>query len=177
MPAQPLPEADLAEVMHHAREAFLHLWRARIFITGGTGFFGKWLLESMIYANRELRLNVRATVLTRNAEAFRRAAPHIATSPDITVLQGNVRDFAFPRGAFTHVLHAAADSTGRQTSQPGGELTRTILEGTRRVLEFADRSGAGRMLYVSTGAVYGRSTPLLQTPASYLDTHPPSPPH
>jgi dTDP-glucose 4,6-dehydratase len=172
MPSKPLPEADLAEVTQHAREAFLHMWRANLFLTGGTGFFGKWLLESLLYANRELRLHLQATLLTRNAEAFRRSAPHIANDPDVTLLEGDVRSFAFPRGAFTHIVHGAADSTGRQTTQPENELAETIVEGTRRVLEFADGTGAGRLLFLSTGAVYGRSTPLLQTPESYLDTHP-----
>jgi dTDP-glucose 4,6-dehydratase len=40
------------------------------------------------------------------------------------------------------------------------ELYASIADGTRRILEFAKASGAGRMLYVSSGAVYGRSTPL-----------------
>lgn len=177
MHPRPLPEAELEEVLQHAREAFLHLWRARLFITGGTGFFGHWLLESLLLANRELRLQLHVTLLTRDAEAFRRHAPHIANDPDVTLLEGDVRSFAFPRGAFTHILHAAADSTGGQTSQPEGELAKTIVAGTRRVLEFADRKGVNRLLYLSTGAVYGRSTALLQTPESYLETNPaPLPP-
>jgi len=52
-PAKPLPREDLDHVLAHTR----HLWpEARnqsFFITGGTGFFGMWLLETLAHANDE----------------------------------------------------------------------------------------------------------------------------
>ena len=40
-----------------------YLWdefkNTQIFITGGTGFFGTWILESFIWANKELNLNTK----------------------------------------------------------------------------------------------------------------------
>jgi nucleoside-diphosphate-sugar epimerase len=180
MPAQPLPPEDLTHILTHARDSFLTFASKNIFITGGTGFFGHWLLESLLHANRELSLNIRATVLTRNAAAFRAKSPHIADDPSITLLEGDITTFAFPaqRPAHTHILHAATDSGGQQASRTPEALYEDILAGTRRVLDFARHTGARRLLYTSTGAVYGRSTTLLHTPETYLDTHAPTlPPH
>jgi dTDP-glucose 4,6-dehydratase len=167
MPSPPLPEQDLDHVLTHAREAFLALRDARIFLTGGTGFFGHWLLESLLHADRALTLNVRVTVLTRNVAAFRTVSPHIASHPAITLLEGDIRTFAFPAEPHTHIVHAATDSGGQQAGRSPAELYNDILNGTQRVLDFAHQTDATRLLYVSTGAVYGRSTTLLHTPETF----------
>ena len=172
MPAKPLAHEDLAHVLEHARDSFASLRGARLFITGGTGFFGHWLLESLLHANRELALNIRATVLTRNPASFAAKSPHIAADPALTFLAGDIATFAFPTESHTHILHAATDSTGSQTSLAPGELAASILAGTQHVLDFAQHTAAQRLLYTSTGAVYGRSTTLLHTPETYPDTNP-----
>jgi len=167
MAPKPLPDEDLAHILTHARESFVALKDARLFITGGTGFFGHWLLESLLHADRELSLNIHATVLTRSASSFQNKAPHIANDPAITLLEGDIRTFPLPAEPHTHILHAATDSGGQQANRPAYELAESILEGTRRVLLFARETGATRLLYTSTGAVYGRSTTLQHTPETY----------
>jgi nucleoside-diphosphate-sugar epimerase len=167
MPTKPLPSEDLAHILTHAREAFDELRNAKLFLTGGTGFFGHWLLESLLRAHLEFSLNIRITVLTRNAEAFRAKSPHIANNPAVTLLEGDIRAFAFPVQPHTHILHAATDSGGQQASRTPQDLYNDILAGTQRVLDFAKHTGASRLLYTSTGAIYGRSTTLLHTPETF----------
>ncbi len=150
---KPLPAEDLTHILTHARPAFASLKDARLFITGGTGFFGHWLLESLLHANQSLALNAHATVLTRNAAAFRNKSPDVANHPAITLLEGDIRTFAFPTQPHTHILHAATDTVTADSST----LAASILEGTARVLAFAHHSGARRLLYTSSGAVYGRN--------------------
>ena len=163
--SKPLPSEDLDHILTHTRDIFASLDGARIFITGGTGFFGHWLLESLLHAIRELHLNIRATVLTRNALAFTHKAPHIAQDPAITLLEGDMRTFTFPTEPHTHILHAATDSTVRTTE---ADLAASILAGTQRILAFASHSQLGtrnpqldskplRLLFISSGAVYGRN--------------------
>ncbi len=150
-----LPQNDLQQILEQARPAFQELRGSKIFVTGGTGFFGHWLLESLLHSNRELGLQARATVLTRSAAAFQRKAPHIAKDPAITLLEGDIKTFPFPAEAHTHVLHAATDTVGNGAAPY--ELAEAILEGTRRTLQFALHTGATRFLLTSSGAVYGRN--------------------
>ena len=157
MQPRPLPNDDLQHVLDLAYQPLQSLHNARLFITGGTGFFGHWLLESLLHANRELSLGLRVTALTRSAAGFRKKAPHIAQDAAITLLEGDIRVFSFPAEPHTHIVHAAADSTGAQANAPAYQLAESIVEGTRRVLQFATAAGAARLLYVSSGAVYGRS--------------------
>jgi nucleoside-diphosphate-sugar epimerase len=111
-----------------------------------------------LWANRRLRLNASATVLTRDAEAFRAKAPHLAEDRAVELVSGDVRTFEFPAGGFSQVIHAAADtSVGRHANQPLAVLD-TLVEGTWRALDFAVHCGASQFLLLSSGAVYGRQT-------------------
>jgi dTDP-glucose 4,6-dehydratase len=168
MTARPLAPEDLDHVLAHAEPAFLALKDASLFLTGGTGFFGHWLLETLLHANRELALNLDTTVLTRDPAVFRAKSPHLALDPAVTLLAGDIRTFPLPAMRFTHILHAATDSG--PTQDPS-----TILPGTQRILTLAAASPSARLLYVSSGAVYGRSTNRLFTPEDFpLPTLPPA---
>lgn len=149
-----LPKRDLSWILEKVCQDFERLRGARLFITGGTGFFGRWLLGSLCYANIHLNLDIRAVVLTRDPEGFLARAPDFATDPTVELWKGDVRWFEFPKGYFTHIIHGATD-----TSQSGArnplELIETIVNGTRHVLEFARYSRVSRLLYLSSGAVYG----------------------
>ncbi len=158
MPNRPLPADDLRHILQQTRDLVTELRGSRIFLTGGTGFFGHWLLESLLHANHELGLDLHATVLTRDAARFRRRSPHITDNAAIHLLEGDSQTFPFPGERHTHVVHAATDSGGQQTQQPAHALAESILAGTRRTLEFALSTGAQRFLYTSTGAIYGRSS-------------------
>ena len=73
----PLAE-DLDHVLAYTGDIWPELRGARLFLTGGTGFFGCWLLESFAWACDRLGLNATATVLTRSPQAFHRKSPHLA---------------------------------------------------------------------------------------------------
>ncbi len=165
-------EQDLDHILNHTRGLWEELRGARLFLTGGTGFFGCWLLESFTWANDRLGLGAEAVVLTRNPEAFHKKAPHLAAHPAVRLYAGDVRDFAFPPGAFSHVIHAATDVGNRRGApeQPMETLD-TIVTGTRRVLDFAAACGTPKLLLASSGTVYGRQQPeLTHLPETYSST-------
>ena len=144
---------DLEHIASETRGLWEELRGERVFLTGGTGFFGCWLGESFCHVNRELGLGARATVLSRHPAKFRAKCPHLAADPAITLHAGDVRDFEFPAGEFKYVIHAATETTGKQAAE---DLLSTILAGTERTLKFAGQCGARKFLLTSSGAVYGR---------------------
>ena len=167
MSARPLPNQDLDHILAHTRDLFPAIAGARLFLTGGTGFFGHWILESLLRANHYLQLRVQTTVLTRSIDRFRAKAPHLADDPAVTLLEGDIRTFPFPTEPHTHIIHAATDSGDQGINRPAYQLAESILEGTRHTLRFALATGASRLLFTSTGAVYGRSAPIPAIPETY----------
>src|ERR1035438_5887936 len=106
-----LAAVDLDHVLAHTPGVWDELRDARLFVTGGTGFFGCWLLESFAWACDSLQLEATMTVLTRSPEAFRAKAPHLADHRSIRLLQGDVRSFDYPAGRFTHLIHGATQTS------------------------------------------------------------------
>ena len=53
---------DLEHVLSRTQGAWEGLRGQSLFVTGGTGFFGRWLLESFAHANAALDLNARMVV-------------------------------------------------------------------------------------------------------------------
>jgi nucleoside-diphosphate-sugar epimerase len=153
---RPLPARDLDHVLEHTKGLWEELRGARLFVTGGTGFFGRWMLETLLRANEDLRLGAKATMLTRDPLAFAAAAPHVARHPAVKLLGGDVKSFEFPSIACTHVLHMATETAleGSRTSSFD-----TALRGTARVLDFAAANGVQSLLLTSSGAVYGTQPP------------------
>ena len=49
-----LPQQDMDHVLAHTTGLWEDLRGQSIFLTGGTGFVGTWLLESLLWANDRL---------------------------------------------------------------------------------------------------------------------------
>ena len=130
----------------------------RVFITGGTGFFGKSMLD--LRSRSDALREDEWTILSRDPDAFRARNPQFAALPGVGFVRGDVRDFS-AAGRFDCIIHAA---TAAVTTLSDEEMSSTILEGTRHVIDFAHRCGAGRILFTSSGAVYGPQTaPVAET--------------
>lgn len=149
--------ADLEHILGHTGELWEDLRGKHLFITGGTGFFGRWLLESFSWANEVFGLNASALVLSRHPEAFKIKSPELASNPAIRFHAGDVRYYDFPEGEFSHIIHAATTSAAATFNKEDALVKfDTTVEGTRRTLDFATRCGAEKVLVTSSGAVYGR---------------------
>lgn len=158
---------DLDHILAHTAGIWDAFRGQSLFLTGGTGFVGTWLVESFAWANDCLDLDAKAIVLTRNPDAFRAKAPYGANHPSVELLEGRLKDFAFPEYRCAFVIHAATDQAPPSEDEPTGTFDRE-LAGTRRVLFLARICHAKRVLFTSSGAVYGKQPPhLTQVPEEY----------
>ena len=167
----PLAAADLEHVLQHTADVWPVLAGRRLFITGGTGFFGCWLLETLLAAKQRLGLGVDATVLSRDPAAFARRMPHLAGgarwvrgsavdfTPELVARELGVKP---ERLAFDAVIHLATEADNARTVADPAAAVDAIAGSTRRALEFAAAVGARRFLFTSSGSVYGRQPPEME---------------
>jgi nucleoside-diphosphate-sugar epimerase len=156
-----LPTDDLAAILRLGEREWAGLRGARVFLTGGTGFFGRWLVASLAGANEELGLDLKLTVFSRHLAGFFERYPDIVRHPAIRFQEGDVIGLAPGPEPHDFIIHAATDTLGVVTSAQEKARAGSIVEGTRRVLEFTRHSGATRMLNLSSGGVYGAAAATL----------------
>jgi dTDP-glucose 4,6-dehydratase len=147
---------DLEFIAANTQGLWDELRGERVFITGGTGFFGCWLVESFCFVNHLLSLGAHATILTRNPEAFALKCPHLASDSVVALHAGDVRSFSFPEGEFRYIIHAATQASAEQAAEAPLEMLSTIIAGTERTLQFAAARGTKKFLLTSSGAIYGK---------------------
>jgi nucleoside-diphosphate-sugar epimerase len=164
-----LHATDLREVLDTVHPRWEKLRGQKILVTGGTGIIGKWLIETLLHANSALELDVSIYLLSRAPDSFRARYPTLAADRHLTLLHGDVRTFELPkRSHFSHVIHAATDVVNPAS---GLDTLDTCFNGTRRVIAQARAAGAQRMLFLSSGAVYGKTpTELHSIPEDFQGT-------
>lgn len=113
------------------------------------------MLEALRAAAGRWGLDVEVTVLTRDPAAFARRAPHLTGHPGFRFVAGDVLRLVPDGERYTHVLHAGTDASADLNLDNPLKMFDTVLTSTRRALDVAVASGAGRFLFFSSGAVYG----------------------
>lgn len=149
----PLAPDDLISIAERLQPLWRDLDGAHLLLTGGSGFWGTWLLESCLWAADTLGFDVTVDLLTRDPSRFSARSAHLASHPRVRLLAGDVTQFR-ASAPYTHLLHLATDSSGPQTSDAPLAYFDTIVAGTRAVLEAA-RTTKARVLLASSGMVYG----------------------
>ncbi len=151
-----LLESDLTEIYTLSQGNFEKLKGKKLFITGGTGFFGKWLIESIAYANKKLSHPIEVTSTSRNPDAFYKRYPYFKTIQNLNLLKGDLCQSSPIIEECDYIIHAAADvrvnlTESEKTSYLANE--EAILESVKKM---AKEHSVSRILYISSGAVYGK---------------------
>lgn len=148
-------EDDLNLVLKNTVNSWKEIKNKTIFITGGTGFFGIWLIMSFIFINRKLKLDSNAIILTRDKNKFLSKYPWLIQYSEISFLEGDITHFEFIGGQIDYIIHAATEASVKLNIEEPLEMFETVVNGTKRVLEFARIKKVSSFLLTSSGAVYG----------------------
>lgn len=132
----------------------------KIFLTGGTGFIGHALTQSM------LKLGWEVTVLARNPDQAARV-------PGATYVKGDILDPKRLREVmqgFDCVIHNAGRFATGLNRREQQEMRRINVEGTNHVLEIAHENKIPRTVYVSTVGIYSDTEQVLRD-ETYVRQH------
>jgi len=126
-----------------------------LLITGGSGFFGKSLLDAFARGRLAPYGVSRVIAVARHASSLRSDAPDLLRERvdviDVDVLRLNTLFGA------DLIIHAAASSDAARYKVDAASERDIIVEGTQRIVTLAESAQPKpKLLYVSSGAVYGR---------------------
>jgi UDP-glucuronate decarboxylase len=124
----------------------------RIFLTGATGFIGKWLVGYLLYASEVEGLHCSLTILSRDPEKFQRLFPYLRGRKAVRYWTGDIRSLGTSQEEFDLLIHAALDVSVKQLPI---DIFDSGIVGTKNVLDFAESARVKRLLFLSSGAVYG----------------------
>jgi len=147
---------DINDAVELLNDEWAFFRNAKIFVTGGTGFIGKWLLNILAEANQRHCLNLSLDILSRSPDAFVKAYPRLLEKNKINLLAGNILDLKAGSKKYDIVIHAATDASADLNENNPAAMFDTVVSGTQRVLEFCRQVCEGPILFMSSGAVYGQ---------------------
>jgi nucleoside-diphosphate-sugar epimerase len=130
----------------------------RISVTGATGFLGRYIVARLASAGHSLRCWHRTSSDLGGFEPFARSVEWVPGG------LGNVGTEDALVGGCDAVVHAALDRPDPARGFRGAEgdlvsFVETNVVGTLRLIESAKRAGAGRFVFISTGAVHEKIAP------------------
>jgi len=128
-----LIDKDLNNILLNTSKLWQQVKNKKIFLSGGTGFFGTWILKSFLLANKELKLNSEIKVLTRNIYNHKNKYPELHEDNSISYIEDDIRNFSFPLEDFSYIIHAAT-TNAEETFNNQDPMTKydTIVQGTKK---------------------------------------------
>lgn len=141
-----------------------------IFVTGGTGFFGRALLRHWMAMKEVGSFSEEVGILTRSPKVFIASNPEFSKLSWLKLFEGDVLEYStLPKNVeIDRIIHAATESTNGAFLTPY-KTYNDITIGTNNILNFAVENNVRRFLLTSSGAVYGpQPDGLDKIPEDYL---------
>ncbi|MBI2775681.1 MAG: NAD(P)-dependent oxidoreductase [Chloroflexi bacterium] len=143
---------------------------SQLLLTGGSGFVGRYLVESVIRFNE---LSGMApcilTIPSRQPDLLMSRYRRQVDAHEIVVVAGSeVLTSSLQGRHWDYVIHGAAPTDPARISMDPGRAYRESVGMTASVVDIARASDPGRVLFISSGAVYGdQPADLAALPETY----------
>lgn len=130
-----------------------------LLISGATGLIGSFLIDVVMYLNKEQEINCKVFALGRSEEKAKARFSYCYESAQFQFIPYDI-NFPFERddiGDVNYVLHLASNTHPvAYATDPIGTITTNII-GTQNMLEFAFAHHAKRCAFASSNEIYGEN--------------------
>lgn len=124
-----------------------------ILLTGGTGFLGKSILS--LYKDKRSEIK-KIYILSRKPESLNDDFDINSFPFEISFIAQDIREPIKLDESVDYIIHAAAESSTSLGFENPLLMRDVIVEGTKNVLEYYKKWKVKRILFISSGAVYGK---------------------
>ena len=131
------------------------LYGSSVLIAGASGLIGSFMADMFLYANKNMNADITVYAMDLSEERLFARFEGVGMER-LHFVEHNVNelpDFDFPAD---YIIHAASPAfPAAFNSDPVGTVMSNIL-GTKYLLDYGREHGTKRMLYISSGEVYGQ---------------------
>ena len=147
---------DLEEINKHSRNDLEKLVNSNVVITGASGFIGTWLTLSWASARQKYQGEGKLLLTSRSPDAVWKKALTIDPECPVQRIASDIKNFTIPAEFHLgYIIHAATPASASLNSDDPYSMFNVIIEGQERILAEALKASS-RLLFLSSGAVYGR---------------------
>lgn len=126
-----------------------------VLITGATGLIGYTLVNSLMYANQKMHLNLKVLALVRDWERAQERFKEISDNNALEYILGNVEELPQISQPVDFIIHGASFTDSRSFVKKPVETIKIALKGTGNILELAKQKKVSGIVYLSSMEVYG----------------------
>ena len=138
------------------------LFHASVMITGASGLIGSFMTDMLLELNRSENADITVYAIDLSEERMAARFAEVRTEKLIYV-EHNVNDLPDFDFSVDYIIHAASNAfPAAFNSDPVGTIMSNI-QGTKYLLDYGRDHGAKRLLYISSGEVYGQGDLSLES--------------
>lgn len=164
-----IEKQDIEEIVNSKFINWKRFKNSTILVTGATGMIGSMIVKAIIYANENLKTNIKILALVRNKKKI---ATYVRKN-----ISCIVQDISKPIKTIRKVdfiIHTANSTSSKGFVEEPVETINSIILGTKNVLEFAKNKKVKSLVYLSSMEVFGqtdfdRQFPLEEKDYGYID--------
>ncbi len=163
---------DIKECYNLLEDKWEVFHNSKVLITGATGFFGKSIVNALLYANNKRKLNIELYILSRNKKINKSYYLANDENDALNFIYQDIKNFKSEKKDINYIIHAASTSDKNFILQNTVETINTIITGTNKILEFsASQKDLKSLLFISSGAI-NSANKFVNRPISEEDIYP-----
>lgn len=149
-----LNSADFEHIEQGLADNSHGLRNSSILLTGASGFFGMWMLESLVWLSSCRGLHIRLDVVVRNAQAFQKMVSPTVIG-HVRLIEGDLATMALPAKDYKYIIHLASEHIQPRVASTFFEHMKKSVDAAHTVIALAKACATDSVLFTSSGAVYG----------------------
>lgn len=134
----------------------------KILVAGASGMIGSALVDTLMLLSEEKGLGISVYVLGRNEKKLRKRFVSYLNNPHFQIWEHNVEEKIPYQEHVDYIIHAASDANPVAYAEHPVEIMKANFNGMINLLEYGRRVLVERILYISSGEMYGKNDGSVQ---------------
>ena len=161
MPLDHIEMQDVNRIVEVCREDLERLDGKQVLITGASGFLARYLIESWAKSAGGCGSDTKIFLASRRPSHVAKVFDERLNKSSVQIVDSSLADWWKDLSGLDYVLHFGSPSDPALCRQDPKTTMMEMVGGASHVIDIATRSRDCKLLYMSSGAVYGVQPPTL----------------